>query len=183
MYSMGSMIAARKMPVETIAMDGKGNLEITGKLGEVMVESAKIARSIARVRASQYGISPEYFEKHDLHIHVPEGAVPKDGPSAGVALSCAVISAITGIHARADIAMTGEVTLHGKVLPIGGVREKLLAAYRMDVTNILLPRENEKDLEEIDPEILQKLHITLIDTVDEALKIVLDQSKKMRLAI
>ena len=176
-------VGGELMPVETIAMDGKGALEITGKLGEVMTESAKIARSIARVRAAGYGIAPEYFEKHDLHIHVPEGAVPKDGPSAGVALSCAVISAISGLPARADIAMTGEVTLHGKVLPIGGVREKLLAAYRMGVMNILLPRENEKDLEEIDSEILKNLNITLIDTVDEALKIVLDQSKKMRLAI
>ena len=176
-------VGGELMPVEAIAIPGKGALEITGKLGEVMTESAKIARSIARVRAEKYGVAPDYFEKQDLHIHVPEGAVPKDGPSAGVALSCALISAISGLPARADIAMTGEVTLHGKVLPIGGVREKLLAAYRMEVCNILLPRENEKDLEEIDPEILKKMNITLIDTVDEALKIVLDQSKKMRLAI
>jgi len=164
-------------------MDGKGMLEITGKLGEVMQESAKIARSIARVRAGEYGIEPEYFEKHDLHIHVPEGAVPKDGPSAGVALTCAVISAVVGMPARGDLAMTGEVTLHGKVLPIGGVREKLLAAYRMGITRILLPRENEKDLEEIDAEILKKMDVTLISTVDEALKLVLANPKKMRLAI
>jgi len=176
-------VGGEVMPVEVVCMDGKGGLEITGKLGEVMKESAKIARSIARIRASEYGIDAEYFEKHDMHIHVPEGAVPKDGPSAGVALSCAVVSAISGVPARGDLAMTGEVTLHGKVLPIGGVREKLLAAYRMGITNILLPRENEKDLEEIDAEILKKLNITLIDTVDQALKIVLSASKKMRLAI
>lgn len=126
-------VGGEVMPVEAIGMDGKGALEITGKLGEVMQESAKIARSIARMRAADYGVAPDYFEKHDLHIHVPEGAVPKDGPSAGVALTCAVISAIRGVAARADIAMTGEVTLHGQVLPIGGVREKLLAAYRMGI--------------------------------------------------
>jgi len=171
------------MPVEAVSMDGKGLLEITGKLGEVMTESARIARSIARLRADSFGIAPEYFEKHDLHIHVPEGAVSKDGPSAGVALTCAVISAISGKAARGDLAMTGEVTLHGKVLPIGGVREKLLAAYRLGITNILLPRENEKDLEEIDAEILNKLNVTLIDTVDQALEIVLANPKKMRLAI
>lgn len=176
-------VGGELMPVEAIAMDGKGMLEITGQLGDVMTESAKIARSIARMRASAYGIAPEYFDKHDLHIHVPEGAVPKDGPSAGVALSCALISAISGKPARGDLAMTGEVTLHGKVLPIGGVREKLLAAYRMGVSNILLPRENEKDLEEIDPEIRCKLQITMIDTVDQALEIVLANPKKMRLAI
>ena len=171
------------MPVETVALDGKGALELTGKLGDVMQESAKLARTIARVRAGDYGVGVEYFEKHDLHIHVPEGAVPKDGPSAGVALSCAVLSAVTGMPARSDIAMTGEVTLHGKVLPIGGVREKLLAAYRMGITRILLPRENEKDLEEIDAEILARMEVTFIDSVDDALALVLQKSKKMRLAI
>lgn len=176
-------VGGEVMPVEALVLDGKGNVEITGKLGEVMQESARIARSIARVRANSYGVKSEFFEKHDLHIHVPEGAVPKDGPSAGVALSCALISAVTGRPARGDIAMTGEVTLHGTVLPIGGVREKLLAAYRLNITNILLPRENEKDLEEIDPEILAKLNITLIGSVDEALNIVLENPKKMRLAI
>ena len=178
-----TQVGGEVMPVEAVAMDGKGGLELTGKLGEVMQESAKIARSLARIRAEEYGLNAEYFEKHDLHIHVPEGAVPKDGPSAGVALSCALISAIAGIPARCDVAMTGEVTLHGDVLPIGGVREKLLAAYRMGITRILLPRENEKDLEEIDSEILGKLEVTPISTVDEALSIVLQIPKKMRLAI
>lgn len=169
-------VGGEVMPVEVVCLDGKGQLEITGKLGDVMIESAKIARTIARVRAEAYNIPASFFEKHDVHIHVPEGAVPKDGPSAGVALSCAIMSAITGLPARGDLAMTGEVTLHGKVLPIGGVREKLLAAYRMGIVNILLPRENEKDLEEIDVEILDKMNITLINSVDEALKIVLPNS-------
>ena len=176
-------VGGEVMPVEAVALDGKGAIEITGKLGEVMVESAKIARTLVRMRAAEYGIDADYFEKHDLHIHVPEGAVPKDGPSAGVALTCTILSAVTGIPARNDVAMTGEVTLHGKVLPIGGVREKLLAAYRMGITEVLLPRENEKDLEEIDSEILSKLHITLVGEVDEAINILLQNTKKMRLAI
>ena len=176
-------VGGEVMPVEAVALDGKGAIEITGKLGEVMVESAKIARTLVRMRAAEYGIEADYFEKHDLHIHVPEGAVPKDGPSAGVALTCTVLSAVTGIPARNDVAMTGEVTLHGKVLPIGGVREKLLAAYRMGITEVLLPRENEKDLEEIDSEILARLHITLVGEVDEAINILLQNTKKMRLAI
>ena len=176
-------VGGEVMPVEALALNGKGALEITGKLGEVMQESAKLAKSIVRASASEHGVDETFFEKHDLHIHVPEGAVPKDGPSAGVALSCALMSAVTGIPARCDVAMTGEVTLHGEVLPIGGVREKLLAAYRMGVTNILLPKENEKDLEEIDPEILQKLDVKLISTVDEAMKLVLTKETKMRLAI
>ena len=176
-------VGGELMPVEALALDGKGNLELTGNLGDVMRESAKIAKSVARARACAYGVATDYFEKHDIHVHVPEGAVPKDGPSAGIALSCAIISAITGIPARGDIAMTGEVTLHGKALPIGGVREKLLAAYRMGVKHILLPRENEKDLEEIDPKILEKMQITLIDCVDDALAQVLTEQNKMRLAI
>ena len=176
-------VGGEVMPVEALVENGKGGLEITGKLGEVMQESVKLAQSIVRVRASERGVEDSFLEKHDLHIHVPEGAVPKDGPSAGVALSCALMSAVTGIPARCDVAMTGEVTLHGEVLPIGGVREKLLAAYRMGVTHILLPRENEKDLEEIDPEILEKLDVKLIGSVDEAMKLVLTKETKMRLAI
>ena len=176
-------VGGEVMPVEALAMDGKGAMEITGKLGEVMQESAKLARSIVRVCAKERGIPAEFFEKHDLHIHVPEGAVPKDGPSAGVALTCALLSAVTGVPARGDVAMTGEVTLHGMVLPIGGVREKLLAAYRMGITRILLPRENEKDLQEIEHAIVNQMDITLIDHVQEAIKIVLDGASNMRLAI
>lgn len=176
-------VGGEVISVEAVAMDGKGALEITGKLGEVMQESARIARSIARLRAERYGVPADFFEKHDLHIHVPEGAVPKDGPSAGIALSCAIMSAVAGIPARGDLAMTGEVTLHGKVLPIGGVREKLLAAHRMGLRQVLLPRENEKDLEEIDADILSQLELRFVESVDEVLDVVLQKSGKMRLAI
>ena len=166
-------VGGEVMPVEAVAFPGKGVLKLTGKLGEVMRESAELAMSVVRARLSDYGIETDYFEKHDVHIHVPEGAVPKDGPSAGVALSCAVMSAVTGLPASGAYAMTGEITLRGRVLPIGGVKEKLLAAYRMGITRILLPRENEKDLEKIDAKILEKFDVRLVDHVEEALRAVL----------
>ncbi len=166
-------VGGEVMPVEAVCFPGKGAMKLTGKLGEVMKESAELARSVVRARLEKWGMEPDYFDKHDIHIHVPEGAVPKDGPSAGVALSCALLSAVTGIPASGAFAMTGEITLHGRVLPIGGVKEKLLAAYREGITRILLPRENEKDLEKIDPEILAKFDITLLDGVDQALSAVL----------
>ena len=168
-----TQVGGEVMPVEAITFPGKGGMKLTGMLGDVMKESAELARSVVRARLSDYGVAPDYFDTHDVHIHVPEGAVPKDGPSAGVALSCALMSAVTGRTARGDMAMTGEITLHGRVLPIGGVKEKLLAAYRQGITNILLPRENEKDLEKIDDAILEKFSITLMDRVDEALDRVL----------
>ena len=151
------------MPIEALVLDGKGEFKLTGKLGDVMRESAQIALSVARKRMGAFGVAADFLEKHDLHVHVPEGAVPKDGPSAGVALACAILSAVANVPARADVAMTGELTLLGDVLPIGGVKEKLLAAYRAGVTEILLPRENERDLEKIDADIRAKLHITLLD--------------------
>lgn len=166
-------VGGEVMPVEAIAFPGKGRLQMTGKLGEVMKESAEIARSVVRMRLEKFGLAADYFENHDIHIHVPEGAVPKDGPSAGVALSCALMSAVTGWKASGEYAMTGEITLHGRVLPIGGVKEKLLAAYRMGITRILLPRENEKDLEKIEGDILEKFDIRLMDCVDEALDVLL----------
>lgn len=178
-------VGGEVMPIEVVAFPGKGAIEITGNLGDVMKESARIARSIARARLSRYGLADDYFEKHDIHIHVPEGAVPKDGPSAGVALSCAILSAIASIPARSDTAMTGEVTLTGRVLPIGGLKEKLLAAYRMGIRNLLIPKANERDLEKIDSEVLEKLSITPVERVDEALDIVLEQKSEesVRLAI
>ena len=166
-------VGGEVMPVEALTFPGKGEMKLTGQLGEVMRESAELARSVVRARLGRYGVPSDFFEKHDVHIHVPEGAVPKDGPSAGVALSCALMSAVTGAQARGDWAMTGEITLHGRVLPIGGVKEKLLAAYRQGITRVLLPRENEKDLEKIDPEILAKFELRLLDDVDEALGAVL----------
>ena len=173
------------MPIEVVAFPGKGAIEITGNLGDVMKESARLARSVVRARLGAYRLKDDYFEKHDIHIHVPEGAVPKDGPSAGVALTCAILSAIADLPARNDMAMTGEVTLTGRVLPIGGVKEKLLAAYRMGITHLLLPKANEKDLEKIDSEVLEKLDITLMDRVDDALNAVLEKrhEESVRLAI
>ncbi|MBQ3424169.1 MAG: endopeptidase La, partial [Clostridia bacterium] len=166
-------VGGEVMPVEAICFPGKGNMKLTGKLGEVMRESAELARSVVQTRLSSWGVESDYFEKHDVHIHVPEGAVPKDGPSAGVALSCALMSAVTGKKAIGSYAMTGEITLHGRVLPIGGVKEKLLAAWRQGITRILLPRENGKDLEKIDKNILDKFDIGLLDMVDEAMDAVL----------
>ena len=166
-------VGGEVMPVEALTFPGKGEMKLTGKLGEVMRESAELARSVVRARLERYGVEADYFACHDIHIHVPEGAVPKDGPSAGVALSCALMSAVTGAKASGAWAMTGEITLHGRVLPIGGVKEKLLAAYRQGITHILLPRENEKDLEKIDGAILAKFDIRLLDDVDAALNAVL----------
>ena len=166
-------VGGEVMPVEAVCFPGKGGMKLTGKLGEVMKESAELARSVVRSRLAAWGVEADFFDKHDVHIHVPEGAVPKDGPSAGVALTCALMSAVTGRGASGAWAMTGEITLHGRVLPIGGVKEKLLAAYRQGITRILLPRENEKDLEKIDGAILEKFDIALMDNVDEALRSVL----------
>jgi ATP-dependent Lon protease len=168
-------VGGEVMPVEALCFPGKGNMKLTGKLGDVMKESAELARSVVRARLTEWGAEADYFDKHDIHIHVPEGAVPKDGPSAGVALSCALMSAVTGLAASGALAMTGEITLHGRVLPIGGVKEKLLAAYRLGITRILLPRENEKDLEKIDAAIIDKMEIRLMDKVDEALSAVLER--------
>ncbi len=177
-------VGGEVMPIEAVTFLGKGALELTGNLGEVMKESAKIARSVVRARLVDYGVDTDFFEKHDVHIHAPEGAVPKDGPSAGVAMACVLMSAVTGKPASNRVAMTGEITLRGKVLPIGGVKEKLLAAWRMGITQILLPKENEKDLEQIDESIRSQFSISLISSVDEALAVVLaDDAKNMRIAI
>ena len=176
-------VGGEVMPIEALVLDGKGDFKLTGKLGDVMRESAQIALSVVRKRMRGFGVAADFLEKHDLHVHVPEGAVPKDGPSAGVALACAILSAVADAPARADVAMTGELTLLGDVLPIGGVKEKLLAAYRAGVTEILLPRGNERDLEKIDAGIREKMHITLLDSVDEAVALVLQQPREMMVAI
>ncbi len=176
-------VGGEVMPIEALVLDGKGELKLTGKLGDVMRESAQIALSVARKRMGAFGVAADFLEKHDLHVHVPEGAVPKDGPSAGVALACVILSALANVPARADVAMTGELTLLGDVLPIGGVKEKLLAAYRAGVTEILLPRENERDLEKIDESIRAKLHITLLDDVDEAVALILQPGAEVKVAV
>ena len=138
------------MPIEVITMKGTGKIELTGSLGEVMKESSKIAVSYVRSIAEKYGIDPDFYKNIDLHIHAPEGAVPKDGPSAGVTMTTALVSALSGLKVRSDVAMTGEVTLHGKVLPIGGLREKTMAAYKSGIKTVIIPAANKPDLEEVD---------------------------------
>jgi ATP-dependent Lon protease len=161
------------LETEVGLMKGKGNLILTGKLGEVMQESARAAVSYLRSRADLLGIDPEFSETHDLHIHVPEGAIPKDGPSAGITMATALVSALTGRPARRDVAMTGEITLRGKVLPVGGIKDKALAAFRAGITEIILPRENERDLEEIPAEVREKMTVHFVESMDEVLRLAL----------
>jgi ATP-dependent Lon protease len=152
---------------------GFGNLVLTGQLGDVMKESARAALTYARAHAARYGIDPRKAWGSELHIHVPAGAIPKDGPSAGVALSVALVSVLSGTPVRADVAMTGEVTLTGRVLPIGGVKEKLLGAHRAGIKTVMLPKANEADLEDLPREVLDQLEIRPVETIDEALSVAL----------
>jgi ATP-dependent Lon protease len=160
---------------EVTLMEGRGQLTMTGKLGEVMQESARAAMSYVRSRATIYGIGRDFHRKMDLHIHIPEGAIPKDGPSAGITMATTIVSALTRIPVRRDVAMTGEITLRGKVLPIGGVKEKLLAAHRAGIKNVILPKENEKDLQDIPSDILEAMSVSLVDTMDEVLQVALER--------
>jgi len=161
------------LPIEVTLMHGKGALRLTGKLGDVMQESAHAALSYVRSRAEEFGVAKDFSRRMDIHIHVPEGAIPKDGPSAGITMATALVSALSKIPVRRDVAMTGEITLRGRVLPIGGVKEKLLAAHRIGVTTIILPRENEKDLADIPKSVLETVTVQLVENVDEVLKIAL----------
>ena len=161
------------LKIETVHMPGKGKMQITGKLGEVMQESVKAAKSFVRSKSLEYGIIPPIFEKKDFHIHVPEGATPKDGPSAGIAMVTSIVSSITKIPVNRKIAMTGEVTVTGQVLPIGGLKEKLLAAHRAGIEHVLIPKDNEKDLIDIPKKVREDIKITPLETVDEVLKIAL----------
>ena len=157
------------LATEVAIMPGKGKLTITGKLGEVMQESAQAAMTYIRSRAEGMGLERDFYQKCDIHIHVPEGAIPKDGPSAGIAMATAIASALLKIPVRKDVAMTGEITLRGKVLPIGGLKEKILAASRGGVTMVIIPKENEKDLKEIPSQILKKMDVVLVENMDEVL--------------
>ncbi len=154
-------------------MPGKGKMQITGKLGDVMQESVKAAKSYIRSKSLEYGIIPPVFDKKDFHIHVPEGATPKDGPSAGIGMVTSIISAITEIPVDKKVAMTGEITLRGIVLPIGGLKEKLLAAHRAGIKKVLIPMENKKDLAEVPKTILETMEIIPVKNVDEVLKVAL----------
>ncbi|MDA8997170.1 endopeptidase La [bacterium] len=166
------------LKIETVVMPGKGRMQITGKLGDVMQESIKAAKSFIRSKSLDYGIIPPLFEKKDFHIHVPEGATPKDGPSAGIGMVTSIVSAITNIPIRRDVAMTGEVTLTGQVLPIGGLKEKLLAAHRAGIKQVLIPKENEKDLIDMPKKIIDDIKITPVEHADEVLKIALTKELK-----
>ena len=166
------------LKIETVTMPGKGRMQITGKLGDVMQESVKAAKSFVRSKCLEYGIIPPLFEKKDFHIHVPEGATPKDGPSAGIGMVTSIVSSITNIPVKRDVAMTGEVTLTGQVLPIGGLKEKLLAAHRAGIKEVLIPRENEKDLVDMPKKIIDEIKITPVEFADEVLKIALTKELK-----
>ena len=166
------------LKIETVNMVGKGRMQITGKLGDVMQESVKAAKSYVRSKSLDFGIIPPTFEKKDFHIHVPEGATPKDGPSAGIAMVTSIVSSITKIPVRRDLAMTGEVTITGQVLPIGGLKEKLLAAHRAGIKEVLIPRENEKDLTDIPKKVKEDIKITSVEVVEDVLKIALTKELK-----
>jgi ATP-dependent Lon protease len=166
--------------IEAGAYDGRGRLRLTGQLSEVMQESAQTAFSWVRANAVALGLDPGWFGAHDVHIHVPAGAVPKDGPSAGVAMATAIVSLVTGRSVAADVGMTGEVTLTGQVLPIGGVREKVLAAERAGLKRVILPRENEPDLEELPEDTRKKLDFVLADEVPDVLEAALDGKARAR---
>jgi ATP-dependent Lon protease len=164
------------LTIEAAVMPGKGNIIRTGQLGDVMKESVEAARSVVRSRARRLGIKDELFEKRDIHIHVPDGATPKDGPSAGIAMTTAFVSALTGIPVRADVAMTGEITLRGEVTAIGGLKEKLLAAHRGGVKKVLIPEENVKDLQEIPENAKNNLEIVPVKWIDQVLEIALESA-------
>jgi ATP-dependent Lon protease len=168
-------VGGEVLATEASLMDGKGKLTLTGKLGDVMQESAQAALSYVRSRAHSLGISRDFYRRYDLHIHVPEGAIPKDGPSAGITMATALVSALTKNPVRSEVAMTGEITLRGKVLPIGGVKEKLLAAHRAGIKTVVLPQENEKDVTEIPSNIQAQFSIHFVETMDEVLKVALEK--------
>jgi len=163
------------LTIEAVNVPGKGAVIRTGTLGDVMKESIEAARTVVRSRAQRLGIKAEVFEKTDIHIHVPEGATPKDGPSAGIGMTTALVSAFTGIPVRADVAMTGEITLRGEVLPIGGLKEKLLAAHRGGIKTVLIPEQNVKDLAEIPDNVKNKLEIVPVRWIEKVLEIALER--------
>jgi ATP-dependent Lon protease len=163
------------LSTEVITMEGKGKLTLTGKLGDVMQESAQAAMSYVRSRAARLGLPRDFYRNVDIHVHVPEGAIPKDGPSAGITMATALASALSKIPVRRDIAMTGEITLRGKVLAIGGLKEKLLAAHRAGIFEAILPKDNEKDLAELPENLKTAMKLHFVDAMDEVLKIALER--------
>ena len=168
-------VGGQVMATEVSLMEGKGRLTMTGQLGDVMQESAQAAMSFVRSRAAQFGLARDFYRRLDIHVHVPEGAIPKDGPSAGITIATGIASALTGAPVRCDLAMTGEITLRGKVLPIGGVKEKLLAAHRTGLYTVILPRDNEKDLADVPQEIQAAMTIKFVETMDDVLAVALER--------
>ena len=164
------------LTIETACVPGKGKLTYTGSLGEVMQESIQAALTVVRARAEKLGINGDFYEKRDIHVHVPEGATPKDGPSAGIAMCTALVSCLTGNPVRSDVAMTGEITLRGQVLPIGGLKEKLLAAHRGGIKTVLIPDENKRDLEEIPQNVIADLSIHPVKRIEEVLSLALENA-------
>jgi ATP-dependent Lon protease len=166
-------VGGETLTIESVMLPGKGRFQATGKLGDVMKESIDAARSYVRSKATSFGIKPPTFDKVDIHVHVPEGATPKDGPSAGLAMATSIISVLTGIPVRRDVAMTGEVTLRGRALPIGGLKEKLLAALRAGIKTVAIPADNEKDLADIPDNVKKGMTIVPVKTVEDVLKVAL----------
>jgi ATP-dependent Lon protease len=173
-----TQVGGELLQIEAMLVPGKGRLDLTGQLGDVMKESIQAAMTVVRGRAAAFGIDPDFYQKFDAHVHVPEGATPKDGPSAGVGMCTALVSALTKIPVKATVAMTGEITLRGTVLPIGGLKEKLLAAHRGGIETVIIPAENEKDLADIPKNILRKLEIYPVTSVDEVLQVALVEMPK-----
>lgn len=161
-------------------MPGNKGFQLTGSLGEVMQESAKAALSYVRSRAEQLSLKPNFFEETDIHLHVPSGAQPKDGPSAGVTMATALVSLISKRPVRSDVGMTGEITLRGQVLPVGGIKEKVLAAHRSGLKTVVLPRRNEADLEELPEEVLKEVKFEFVDVVDQVINVALEPASKKR---
>jgi ATP-dependent Lon protease len=168
-------VGGQILTTEAILMEGRGKLTITGKLGDVMQESAQAAMSYLRSRAQHFGLPRDFYRHLDVHLHVPEGAIPKDGPSAGITIATTICSALTRIPVRGDVAMTGEITLRGKVLPIGGLKEKLLAAHRHGIFEAILPKDNQKDLPDIPENIRNSMTLHFVDSMDEVLKLALER--------
>ena len=166
------------LQIEVNIMPGRGEFSLTGQLGDVMKESAQAGISYIRSKAKTYGIKEDFFKKHDIHIHIPAGAVPKDGPSAGITMATAMLSAITQVPVRADVAMTGEITLRGRVLPVGGLKEKLLAAKKAGIKLVFVPAQNQPEVQEIDAEITEGLDIRYTDNIEQVLETVLIKEEK-----